>query len=308
MRRSTRWMQVRAGPGPGLGATRRFSPPADGGKPENNLTGTIFEVDSWRSDAIQVPYAMSGLRFWRNTPNVSQTPSGGTTTLTQNILGYEWDASPDNGFAPAGLIDLSSTTVGVNTFLLDYGSTTGNDTATHNLTLYRDPASGALVFGTGTVFWSWGLSAEHDGAPTSTDPDIQQATVNVLADMGVQPATLQSGLVAAAKSTDTTPPTSSLSTPGNGSSFVEGQPVVISGVASDVGGRVAGVEVSVDGGSTWFRASGTTSWSYTWDASAGTHTIMSRATDDSVNVEKPKSWDQYQRDSAFNFVWEHCCP
>jgi hypothetical protein len=80
-----------------------------------------------------------------------------------------------------------------------------------------------------------------------------------------------------------------LSTPGNGSSFVEGQPVVISGVASDVGGQVAGVEVSVDGGSTWFRASGTTNWSYTWDASAGTHTIMSRATDDSVNVETPKS-------------------
>jgi hypothetical protein len=153
--------------------------------------------------------------------------------------------------------------------------------------LYRDPASGALVFGAGTVFWAWGLSAEHDGAPTPTDPDIQQAMVNLLADMGVQPGTLQSGLVAAAKSTDTTPPTSSLSTPGNGSSFVEGQPVVISGVASDVGGQVAGVEVSVDGGSTWFRASGTTNWSYTWDASAGTHTIMSRATDDSVNVEKP---------------------
>jgi hypothetical protein len=267
----------------------RFSPPADGGIPENALSGTIFQVDDFRADAIQVPYAMNGLRFWRNTPNVSKTASGATTTLTQNILGYEWDASPDNGFAPAGLIDLSSTTLGVNTYLLDYGTATGNGTATHNLTLYRDRTSGALVFGAGTVFWAWGLSAEHDGAPTPTDPDIQQAMVNLLADMGVQPGTLQSGLVAAAKSTDTTPPTSSLSTPGNGSTFVEGQPVVISGVASDVGGQVAGVEVSVDGGSTWFRASGTTSWSYTWAASAGTHTIMSRATDDSVNMETPKS-------------------
>ena len=101
----------------------RFSPPADGGRPENALTGTIFEVDLWRSDAIQVPYPMSGLRFWRNTPNVSKLASGATWTLTQNILGYEWDASPDNGFAPAGLIDLSSATLSVNTYLIDYGST-----------------------------------------------------------------------------------------------------------------------------------------------------------------------------------------
>ena len=265
----------------------RNSPPADGGKPENALTGTIFEVDSYRSDSIQVPYAMSGLRFWRNTPHVARAASGATTTLTQNILGYEWDASPDNGFAPGGLIDLSSTTLSVSTFLLDYGTMTGNGTATHNLTLYKDPASGALVFGAGTVFWAWGLSNNHDGPPTPTDPDIQQATVNLLADMGAQPATLQARLVAAAKSTDSTPPVSTISTPLNGASFGEGQPVVISGVASDVGGRVAGVEVSVDGGVTWYRASGTTNWSYTWNATPGTHTIQSRATDDSLNTETP---------------------
>jgi hypothetical protein len=266
----------------------RFSPPADGGKPENALTGTIFQVDSWRSDAIQVPYAMSGLRFWRNTPNVSTLPSGATWTLTQNLLGYEWDGSPDNGFAPGGLIDLSSTTLSVNTYLLDYGSTTGNATATHNLTLYRDPTSGALVFGAGTVFWSWGLSDEHDSTPTSTDPDVQQAMVNLLADMGAQPGSLQPGLVAAAVSTDSTPPTSSISTPANGASFVEGQPIGINGVANDTGGRVAGVEVSVDGGTTWFRASGTTNWTYSWNATAGTHTIMSRAMDDSLNTETPR--------------------
>ncbi|HEY8157325.1 MAG TPA: N,N-dimethylformamidase beta subunit family domain-containing protein [Methylobacter sp.] len=265
----------------------RLSPPADGGKPENNLTGTIFQVDSWRTDAIQVPYAMSGLRFWRNTPNVSKLAPGNSWSLTQNILGYEWDASPDNGFAPEGLIDLSSTTLNVNTYLLDYGIKTGSGTATHNLTMYRDPSSGALVFGAGTVFWSWGLSDWHDGTPTPTDPDIQQAMVNLLADMGVQPGSLQAGLIAAAKSTDTTPPTSSISTPSTGSSFSEAQPVTISGVASDIDGQVAGVEVSVDGGKTWFRASGTTNWSYTWNATAGSHTIMSIATDDSLNTEKP---------------------
>jgi Domain of unknown function (DUF4082)/Putative Ig domain/Bacterial Ig domain len=68
---------------------------------------------------------------------------------------------------------------------------------------------------------------------------------------------------------------------------VEGQPIAINGVANDTGGRVAGVEVSVDGGTTWFRASGTTNWTYSWNATAGTHTIKSRATDDSLNTETP---------------------
>src|SRR5262249_52225482 len=86
-----------------------------------------------------------------------------------------------------------------------------------------------------------------------------------------------------------TPPVSSVSAPGKGASFAEGQPVVISGVANDVGGRVAGVEVSVDGGATWHRASGTTNWSYNWNASAGAQTIMSRATDDSLNTETAQS-------------------
>ncbi|MGC2222053.1 MAG: DUF4082 domain-containing protein [Methylocella sp.] len=267
----------------------RFSPPADGGQPENALTGEYWLVDAFRTDAITVPYPMTLLRFWRNTA-VAATPSGQTATLTQNILGYEWDAAPDNGFSPAGLIDLSSTTLAISQdYMRDYGSTDGSGTATHNLTYYKDPSSGALVFGAGTVFWSWGLSSVHDGTPTPTDPNIQQVTVNVFADMGVQPATLQSGLMAAVKSTDTTPPASGISSPLNGASYTAGQPVLISGFASDIGGKVAGVEVSVDGGVTWHRASGTTSWTYTWVGPAGSYTVASRATDDSLNTETPLS-------------------
>ena len=264
----------------------RFSPPADG-LPENALTGQYWLVDAFRTDAIQVPYPMTLLRFWRNTA-VAATPSGQTATLTQNILGYEWDAAPDNGVAPAGLINLSSTTLAISqNYMRDYGATDGSGTATHNLTLYKDPSSGALVFGAGTVFWSWGLSSVHDGTPTPTDRNIQQVTVNVFADMGVQPATLQAGLVAAVKTTNTTPPASGISSPPNGASYTVGQPVLISGFASDIGGKVAGVEVSVDGGVTWHRASGTTSWTYTWVGPAGSYTVASRATDDSLNTETP---------------------
>ena len=130
------------------------------------------------------------------------------------ILGYEWDESPDNGFQPAGLIRLSTTTRNGVDYLQDYGSTYAPGSATHHLTMYRAP-SGALVFGAGTVQWAWGLDNNHSGGSASTSDDaVRQATVNLFADMGVQPATLQSGLSAATASSDTTAPTSTISLAG----------------------------------------------------------------------------------------------
>jgi hypothetical protein len=209
-------------------------------------------------------------------------------------VGYEWDQDLDNGFRPAGLMRLSSTTASVDELLLDYGNTYAPGTATHNLTLYR-AASGALVFGAGTVQWSWGLDTEHDISPdigpAQPDPNMSQATVNLLADMGVQPASLQAPLTAATASTDTTPPASNIRSPSAGATFTSGNTVTISGTASDTGGSVAGVEVSVDGGTTWHPASsGTTSWTYSWKTGApGAVTIKSRAVDDSGYLETPSA-------------------
>ena len=275
----------------------RFSPPADGGRPENSLTGQYFIVNSGTSD-IKVPGTMAKLRFWRNTP-VANLTSSQTLTLAPGVgtLGYEWDEDPDNGFRPAGRIPLSSTTVsGLETFT-DYGSLVAENTsATHSLSLYRAP-SGALVFGSGTVQWSWGLDNTNAWGNSTTrpssnpvDPTMQQATANLLADMGAQPATLQSGLVAPTPSTDTTPPMATVTSPTAGASIADGTSTTISGTASDSGGVVAGVEVSTDGGSTWHKATGTTSWTYTWIAHGEPSTaIEARAIDDSANIGAPST-------------------
>ncbi|WP_249345656.1 DUF4082 domain-containing protein [Microbispora sp. H11081] len=264
----------------------RFSPPSDGGRPENGMTGTLFRVNGISSDALTVPAEYAAMRLWRNTAVANLQP-GQTAVFPTGTLGYEWDEAPDNGYAPPGLVLLSGTTVFVESkYLLDYGSTYDGGAARHHLTLYRSPGR-AIVFGAGTTQWAWGLDAVHDRPGTPTNINMKQATVNLFADMGTQPATLEAGLVPATQSTDTAPPTSTIVTPTLGSSVPGGTTVTVSGTAADTGGGVvAGVEVSVDGGATWRRATGRTSWQYRWNTpKSQTVTVLSRAVDDIGNLQ-----------------------
>ena len=277
----------------------RFSPPADGGRPENALTGTIFTVNCCESPnssgSIVVPAAEGKLRLWRNT-SVATLGTGQSATLANGVLAYEWDEDVDNGFRPPGLVRMSSTTRSGLSKLQDYGSTYATGDATHNLTLYRH-TSGALVFGAGTIRWPWGLDVNHDldgstpAGSATPDARMRQATVNLFADMNVQPGTLQSGLVPASASGDTVAPTSIIASPAAGAQVSSGNVVTVSGTAVDTGGGVVGgVEVSVDGGVKWHPASGRENWTYSWTPSAtGSVVIKTRAADDSGRLEVPGS-------------------
>ena len=256
------------------------------------MTGTIFTVNYTGpvTTAITVPAEFANMRFWRNTSIASLAP-GTTATLATATLGGEWDEDLDNGSRPTGLFDLSSTTVDVPGRVIDYGTTFGPGTATHSLTLYR-AASRALVFGTGTDMWAFGLDGDVDsGDPYTPGRDIrmEQAMINLFADMGAQPTTLLPELVFAIASTDNIAPTSSIAAPSLGANVQVGLPLTIQGTAQDAGGGViTAVEVSVDGGLTWHRASGRSSWTYSWTPNTtGTVTIKSRAVDDSGNIEQP---------------------
>jgi hypothetical protein len=267
----------------------RFTPPSDGGRPEHSLTGTLFRVNAGNDTAIRVPAANGKLRFWRNT-SVATLATGAVATLASNTLGYEWDEAPNDAFTPAGLMRLSSTTAAVGSMLLDYGSSYGSGSVTHSLTLYRH-SSGALVFGAGTVQWPWGLDSNHDRGSAAPDVRMQQATVNLLADMGVPAGTLMSGLVQTTASSDVLAPASVITSPAQSASIPAGSNVTITGTATEAGGGiVTAVQVSVDGGATWMNATGTTSWSVAWTAAgSGTVNIRSRAFDDSGNAETPSS-------------------
>ncbi len=287
---------------------RPFNP--EGPKPENALKGTIFTVNAWRNDPLIVPAEFAKLRFWRNTEVAALKP-GEQVVFGYGILGHEWNEDLDNGFRPPGLMRMSTTTVNNVPYIQDYGTVYAPGTATHHLTLYRAP-SGALVFSAGTVQWAWGLDPNHD-TETGIPPEragsgdirvgvdlkgpvraMQQATLNLLADMGAQPATIQPGLVRTTASTDKTPPVSHVN-PGGPHAIANGA-FEVTGTASDAGGGVvAGVEVSIDGGKTWHPATGTDQWSYQWQAqSAAGTTALSRAVDDSGNLERvggaAKNW------------------
>ncbi|HEY1215777.1 MAG TPA: N,N-dimethylformamidase beta subunit family domain-containing protein, partial [Bryobacteraceae bacterium] len=113
----------------------RFSPPADGGKPENALKGSLFRINGPQNFAITVPQADGRTRFWRNT-SVATLGAGQVATLAPGSLGAEIDAEEDNGFRPAGLVELSNTAITTSgDYLLDYGSTYGAGTAIHKITL-----------------------------------------------------------------------------------------------------------------------------------------------------------------------------
>lgn len=253
------------------------------GNPENALTGTAY-MSNFSDLAITVSADEGALRLWRST-GLDRPANGVSTQLAPHTVGYESDEDLDNGFRPAGLVRLSTTTGSVPQYLQDFGNTVTAGTTTHHVTMYK-ASSGALVFSAGTIQWSWGLDTYHDGTVSPVDTRMQQATVNILADMGAQPTTLSTtGVVGALKSTDTTAPTATITSPGAGA-VAQGSTVTVTGSATDVGGVVAGVEVSLDGGASWHPANGRGSFNYTGIVTgSGASVIQARAIDDSGNIQ-----------------------
>ena len=185
--------------------------------PENALWGNMYVGDN---DSVSYPLVVpptdssgdyAGDRIWRNT---GINPNTGAT-IGSNLVGWEWDAVPNAasplyssflGSEPSGVVQLTKTPVSAQgpEYIQDYGDVYGatppsGQPAYTEAVKYR-ASSGALVFAAGTIQWPWALGPyfipqpgagdTYFQAPTNTeDPRIEQATYNILSDMGVQPAT-----------------------------------------------------------------------------------------------------------------------
>jgi N,N-dimethylformamidase beta subunit-like protein len=180
-----------------------------GNNPENTFTGTIFVVNGPDLRSIVVPFAggYSAQPLWRNT-SVAALTTGQSYTSGNQILGFEWDTYGPAGVDSAGAAFLaaphprvkfcSNVTYAVSSVLLaDAGDVYTSGNATHRLVVYPG-GNNALVFGTGTINWSFGVDNANT-YQTGTDNEsliIQQATVNMFTDMGAPPYSLMSGLTA----------------------------------------------------------------------------------------------------------------
>jgi Domain of unknown function (DUF4082)/Bacterial Ig-like domain (group 2) len=168
-------------------------------KGENETIGALFVANGIRSDEIVVPVAYNAEKLWRNT---SIAGSGSPITLKSDSLGFEWDSYEpsytNTRRYPDGLKFLSETSINLTGQSANENGSTYASTinpAKHYIVAFKKGSSVTVNFGTNQ--WGWGLSDFHVRGVAGTSVPMQQATVNLLADMGVQPAALQSGLTIA---------------------------------------------------------------------------------------------------------------
>ena len=139
----------------------------EGANPENSLTGTSFEVNSGTS-AIEVPAADGDLRLWRDTSCGEPEWRSDRDARRRNAR-LRVGRGHGQRSRPPGLVRLSTTERSRRRSSDGRRQHLQSGPATHHLTLYRHD-SGALVFGAGTVQWSWGLDDTHTAGTGAGQP------------------------------------------------------------------------------------------------------------------------------------------
>ncbi|HMJ36868.1 MAG TPA: Ig-like domain-containing protein [Baekduia sp.] len=177
---------VQSGPPDPVSSTSTWRDPAGPNDPENSLIGQQYIGDNASNFfPLEVSAAQGKHRLWRYTPAADQV-AGGTTSIGTDIVGWEWDSRANNGQEPAGVTTVASSPV-TGHLSQNNGASWAPGSGTQMTTIYR-ASGGGLVFATGTNHWGRGLAPNIDGKG-GVNAQVQQATVNVLADMGVTPAT-----------------------------------------------------------------------------------------------------------------------
>ena len=178
---------VESGPADPSGTpTSTWRDPAGPNRPENELVGQMYVGDNPNTFfPLRVSAAQGQNRVWRHT-SLASLPNGTSANVGTDLVGWEWDARAGNGAEPAGVTTVAASPVNGG-LIQGNGAFTTQGNATATATIYQAP-SGAYVFSSGTNHWWRGLAKnQHDqGTP---DVRIQQATVNVLSDMGATPTT-----------------------------------------------------------------------------------------------------------------------
>lgn len=259
-----------------------------GDGPAENATTGSRSAGYGASRELLVSPEQGRHRFWRHT----ELERRGTRGLNMHAwrsrgVGHEWNHDDDNGWRPPGLVRLSSTPMaGTSLARGDGDPARGRAASVHHMTLFRHAPSGALVFHAGAIdfgrlldgFRSDGLDPVSEGAAAHA---VQQALLNLFADMGLpRPATLP-GSFTWTPSGLTRPPPRPVACIDPLAAPAPGELVPVRGTAT-AGGRsgIAAVEISLEG-ERWLPATGRERWHVWWAPSRpGLHRLRARAIDD----------------------------
>jgi N,N-dimethylformamidase beta subunit-like protein len=139
-------------------------------RPEQQLTGLMYSNET--QGHVNAPYVVKSSSNW-----VYANTGFKDGDSVPGLVGYEADRYMSSFPAPPG----------TNEVLLSQSPFTDAQGAANqsNSSIYQAP-SGAWVFDSGTMSWSWALDSE--GTANQPDPRIQQATTNILNRFGMGPA------------------------------------------------------------------------------------------------------------------------
>lgn len=158
-------------------------------QPEWLLTGTDFGMNGVSDYDITVPKnPYGGIKQWAGSSLVD------ADITLQTALGFEGDhahpTQPDGSYKM-----LASYTRSAPNGLSDANGQNYNVTGNINWGIVAQRySSGAVTVGFGTCQWSWTLDGTHDRGSTTPSTAAQQFTVNVLRDLGADPATMMGGV------------------------------------------------------------------------------------------------------------------
>ena len=149
--------------------------------PENGVVGIMF--DNMTSKVRGFPWQLdAGVK----SPLITGTGLQLGQQYGCGLIGYAWDRVFANGVTPANLVVLSTTP-----------TITDNNTASTSNTTYYITPSGAMVFATGSLYWTSALDSyrfQSDGTCLSQSlivPGIQNLMAHIMADLAIRHSTGQ---------------------------------------------------------------------------------------------------------------------
>jgi YD repeat-containing protein len=249
--------------------------------PENSLFGLMYVGDNDSENfPLTIPAAVgtefAGSPIWRNTGISKNSP----TTINEPLVGWEWDAVPTQAqytkFEPAGVEKVFATnvqTVNDNSWIQDEGRMRNNapppgQPGTVGAVRYK-AKSGAEVFASGTMYWARGLVGYADDR-------IQQATYNILSEMGEAPNTPEEGITLDPGGSNHAP-TASFTISANPAKTATALTFDAS-ASKDTDGSIAKYEWDLDGDGTFETTTTSTKVTHSY-ASEGTYNVRLRVTD-----------------------------